>query len=81
MAKSSLAIYLIHANRPYAIGLVGTASMWVYNHTSNYITLLSGLIILTIIVLLVCICFDKLLSPIWHLFEKLGDLVYSKLGF
>lgn len=81
MAKSSLAIYLIHANRPYAIGLVGTASMWIYNHTSNCITLLLGLIILTVIVLLTCICIDKLLTPIWHLSEKLGDTVYSKFGF
>lgn len=81
MAKSSLAIYLIHANRPYAIGLVETCSMWIYNHTSNCVTLLLELIILTVVVLLTCICIDKLLTPVWHLFEKLGDMAYSKLDF
>ncbi len=81
MAKSSLAIYLIHANRPYVIGLIVTASMWIYNHTSNFITLLFGLILLTVIVLMTCICIDKLLTPIWHLFDRFGDKVYSKFGF
>ena len=81
MAKSSLAIYLIHANRPYVIGEIGLLAAWMVNQTNSTIIIMGGCILLTIIAIISAICFDKLLTPIWKQIDKIGNTVYNKLGY
>lgn len=81
MAKSSLAIYLIHANRPYIIGIIGIMSTWLISLTDNTIIITAGCILLAIVAIIAAIGLDKLLTPIWTQIEKLGITVYNKLGY
>lgn len=81
MAKSSLAIYLIHANRPYVIGAIGIAATWIVSNTNNTIIITAGCILLAIVAILAAIGIDKLLTPIWTKIEWVGISVYNKLGY
>ena len=81
MAKSSFAIYLIHANRPYVIGAIGCAALWILKQTDNEILIIIGCVGLTLIVLVASIVIDKLLTPIWKQMDILGNKLSLKLGY
>lgn len=81
MARSCFAIYLIHANRPYVIGLIGSAALWIANTTNNGVWIVFACVGLTFVVVLCCILIDKLLTPVWKLIDRLGNKVYIKLGY
>lgn len=93
LAKSSLAIYLIHANRPLFIdwhenmlgdfpgGIIGFMVSVARDFCNNdylYSILLIGV---TIIIISICIGIDKLLSPVWNIGNRFFGVVYNKLGF
>lgn len=80
-AKSSFAIYLIHGNRPYAYTLIGLASVYCVNHITNPIILFISIVLLAIAIIVVTVSIDKLLTPLWNLFERLGDHVFTRLKF
>lgn len=81
LASSSLAIYLIHANRPYFIGAIGYCAGLILQNSGNYLLVITMCTILAFIVLIVAITIDNLLSPLWIILKKIGDRVYLKLGF
>lgn len=80
LAASSLAIYLIHANRPFIIGTIGSCANYILLQTNNILFVIMMCIILTVIVLIISIIIDNILSPLWYLINKVGNKVYLKLG-
>lgn len=80
LAASSLAIYLIHANRPFIIGAIGSCANYILLQTNNNLFVIMMCIILTVIVVIISIIIDNILSPLWYLIKKVGDKIYLKLG-
>ena len=70
VASSSLAIYLIHANRPYLPILHGEVCGYLQGFIGNNIYLFGTYIIYTLIVISVCVCIDKCLTPVWNIINK-----------
>ena len=79
-ALSCFAIYLLHGNRPYVIGFIGLCAKKMVNYFDNDILIMGGSLLLTFFVILFAIIVDKLLTPIWTVFEKCGAIVYKRLG-
>lgn len=80
MAKSSLAIYLLHENRPYLVGLLGNGASLLINNTHSVVLLIGGCILLALLTIFVCIAIDKMLSPIWNAINRMGTLLYLNTG-
>ena len=80
-ASSSLAIYLLHANRPYLVSLLGQGAFTVMEFSDSYGFIIIGCILLSILTLCICIIIDKLLSPIWNAINIFGQFVYSRIGY
>lgn len=80
-ATSSLAIYLIHGNRPYVRMLHEEVCVFFQGCTNNMFLLLTAYLLYTIIIVIVCIFIDKLLTPLWKQIDKMGIQVNNKLGF
>ena len=72
VAASSLAIYLIHGSRPYLPELHGVVCRYLQEVTGNNILLLGSYVIYTLIVITVCVCIDKCLTPVWSIINKSG---------
>ena len=81
MASSSLAIYLIHPNRPYFRGLLGSGANFIINSEYNEMEKFIGYICLSIMTIFICITIDKILTPLWNVINLLGNKIYIKLGF
>jgi hypothetical protein len=81
LATSSLAIYLLHANRPYIVGLLGIGASTVMSFSDNYVSIIIGCFLLSIATICICIIVDKLLSPIWNTINRVGQYVYTEIGF
>ena len=65
-AGSSLAIYLIHANRPYLVGLLGKGSIFMISLTcGNTFINVFMLGLYAAFSIFVCISIDKALTPLW----------------
>lgn len=81
-AASSLAIYLIHANRPYLVGLLGKCSIFVANQTIDRTFLMITILgLLSLVTIIVCIFIDKMLTPLWNKINIIGINIYNKLGY
>lgn len=87
LAKSSLAIYLIHANRPLFIkmavcsedrpgGVLGYMVNEMQNYATNDFHLVLCLLLVSFIVIIIAIGIDKLLTPIW----RGGDWIYNRIS-
>lgn len=81
VAKSSLAIYLIHDNRPYIIGAIGSLSLYMINTINNSILLFFMFIVLTLLIIVLTVLIDKLLTPLWNKIELFGNKIYQRLGY
>lgn len=81
IASSSLAIYLFHGCRPYVIGSVGQLAYWLYDGIPNMALFFMACALLALAVMAVAITIDKLLTPVWAQFNRLGVYTYNKLGF
>lgn len=81
LAASSLAIYLIHACRPYVIGTIGDITYYLYSHITNGSLLFGSCMVLTLAIMFFAITIDKLLTPLWNYVEKAGTELYLKLGY
>ena len=89
-AKSSLAIYLIHANRPlfinvvadeYPKGVLGIFMSRIIELENNPILMISMMLALTIAIILIAIAIDKMLTPLWNFLNGRFDRLYHKIGF
>lgn len=81
IAKSSFAIYLIHGNRPYAWAIMGSASLYCINEFKNPIVLFFSIIMLALTIIVVSVCIDKMLTPLWYQVDRLGNYLYKRLQF
>lgn len=92
MAKSSLAIYLIHSNRPLFIdwdgftvnpdgGVIGFFMQQCKICASNDFILCILLLFTALIIISIAISIDKLLSPLWQSGNRQFDRIYNFLGF
>ena len=72
VAASSLAIYLIHGSRPYLPMLHGVVCGYLQGVSGNNMFLLGSYIVYTLIVISVCVCIDKCLTPVWNIINKTG---------
>lgn len=73
MAKSSLAIYIIHGATISIYKIIGPI---VLNHILPYnheLILFSQVILFSLVIIIVCIVLDNLLNPVWRLIDKLGN--------
>lgn len=73
LAKSSLAIYLIHESTPFVLESIGHISKSFYCAINNSFFLLIVLIIFSVIIACLAIAIDKLLSPVWRCSNLLGE--------
>lgn len=80
VAASSLAIYLIHGNRPYLPALHGVVCDYLQGITGNNMLLLGTYIIYTLIVITACVCIDKLLTPVWNIINYSGRRLQERFG-
>lgn len=78
VASSSLAIYLIHANRPYLPELHSYVCSLMQDLTNSYIILLAMYFAYTILVIAACVFLDKLLTPVWTIINHLGKRLQNK---
>ena len=81
LAASSLAIYLIHGCRPYVIGMIGQASLYLYHEMASPYMLIAACALLALVIICVCIAIDKMLTPVWSYSNNIGSRIYNKLGF
>ena len=75
------AVYLIHGNHPLVTGFQRNIVSALFPYTSNYLSFIGMLILMTLVVMLLCLLINQLLAPVWRLSSRLGDLIYRKLGF
>lgn len=81
LSASVFAVYLIHGNHPLVTGFQRNIVSSIYPYASNYLMFVGALVLLSLVVMLICIVINHLLSPIWSLSNRLGVLVFKKLGF
>ena len=78
LAVSSLAIYLIHGSRPYLPLLHEHICGYLQEITSNNLMLFVTYAVYTLIIITVCICIDKCLTPIWIQINKFGKYCQNR---
>ncbi len=78
VAKSSLAIYMIHGSNLLFFGCIGPVAVSILNHSSSQAELFCGIFLLTIVIVSGCVAIDKLLSPVWKAISALGKVIESK---
>lgn len=81
LASSSLAIYLFHGCRPYVIGFIGQTAYWLHDNINNMALFFFACALLALAAITIAIIIDKILTPVWAQFNKLGVYTYNKLGF
>lgn len=81
LASSSLAIYLIHANRPYLPIIHEKNALLIQSIFSHNITIFLCYILYTFLIICICIVIDKLFTPIWIKINNFGNKVYMKIGY
>lgn len=80
-ATSSLAIYLIHACRPYMPQIHEYVLAIIQDYISNNLLLTFCYLLYSIIVITFCIALDKTLTPVWNYLNKQGKALYDYLGY
>lgn len=78
IARSVLAIYLIHCNNVFFPTIVEPAILRIFSEGSHFSNIL-GLFILTIAIFIICMIIDRILTPIWILTEKVSTIIERKL--
>lgn len=73
IAKSSLAIYMIHGAGLIFFNIIGPISLYLLRLSSNEFQLFILIFLLTVIIVTCCIIIDKLLNPIWDIINNLGE--------
>ena len=73
LAKSSLAIYLIHESTPFVLEPIGHISKSLYCFINNSFFLLIVLIVFSVFIACASIAIDKFLTPVWRFFSLLGE--------
>lgn len=82
IAKSSLAIYLLHASYLLRDKFIEPYVMtYTYNFQNSQLILFGGLIAMAIIIILVCVLIDNLLSPVWSMINRLGKKCQLKVDY
>ena len=93
LAQSSLAIYLIHGNRPLFLdwsgnavdsfpgGIIGYMVELVRNTVTTDLLFGLSLLVIAILVIVMCIGIDKVLSPLWKFATSQFNRLYTKIGF
>ncbi len=81
LSAGIFAVYLIHGNHPLATSFQRNIVSVIYPYISNYLLFVGTLILMSLAVILLCLLINQLLSPVWKLSSRLGDLTYRKLGF
>ena len=79
IALSSFAIYLIHGSRPYLPLLHGQVCGYFQSITNSNLILFVFYIIYTLLIITVCICIDKCLTPVWNLISRCGKQCQNML--
>lgn len=73
VAKSSLAIYIIHFSDIFLYGVIGPICMRMLSVcASNQAIVVGCVITIAICVLIMCVAIDKALTPIWRGLDKLA---------
>ena len=79
VAASSLAIYLLHGNRPCLPELHGEVCGYLQGITDNNLYLFGSYIVYTLMVITACVVIDKCLTPAWNIInytgKKLNEIV------
>lgn len=70
MAKSSLAIYILHLS--FLPVVIKPTVEWVYNYNGNLFLVVMNTLLLTIAVVVVCMCIYLILTPIWKLLDRIA---------
>ena len=70
MAKTSLAIYILHLSI-FPV-LIKPAAEWVYNYNGNMFLVVINILLLTIVVVAVCMCIYWILTPIWKVLDRIA---------
>lgn len=93
LAQSSLAIYLIHGNRPLSFdidgsatgsvpgGLIGNSVEMLRSSVADDSLFAISLLALTLLIIMLCIGIDKCLSPLWSIANSKFNQLYCKIGF
>lgn len=81
MSAGVFAVYLIHGNHPLVTGFQRKIVSAIFPYTSNYVSFVGVLILMTLVVMLLCLLINQLLSPVWKLSRHLGNMTYRKFGF
>lgn len=73
MAKSSLAIYMLHCSMLLRrITYMPIAMRITTEYSDNQAMLFISLFLLSILIIAVCVLVDNLLSPVWSFINRLG---------
>lgn len=80
IASSCFAIYLLHYAYLVLYGPIQASVLWVYRNTGNQLSLVLGLVALTLVIMAACIAVDKLFTPVWKSSAKIGDWLNGRLG-
>lgn len=78
LAKSSLAIYMLHGTPLMIFGLIKNVAIMLYTKVDNGILLFLSLMLLAAVVVVVCIIVDNILNPVWSQINRLGILLQTK---
>lgn len=80
IAKSSLAIYMIHASYLLRNNFIAPYALYLANqYADDSICLFLYITILTVLIITGCVLIDNGLKPIWTLIGKVGDYCQNKM--
>lgn len=82
VAKSSLAIYLLHASYLLRDTFIAPyVKYFTISYQNDQLILFGGLIGISIIIIIACILIDNLLSPVWSIINRLGNKCQLKVDY
>ena len=79
LAASSLAIYLLHSTFLISRCLWKPFCLWVREYVANDYLFFFVAILIAMFIVIFCILIDKLLSPLWRWFMRLGERTEAHL--
>ena len=74
IASSVFAVYLITGQPVVQDGILRDGAEWLMAHCSSSAALCGSLMAYTVVIMVVTICIDKILSPVWSLSRKLPQI-------
>ena len=79
LSSSALAIYLIHESYLSRYWVIGPVALWIKSFFTNDYVALCALAVLALGVVLACILIDKLFTPLWAWFQRVGEKAEIKI--